>query len=65
LRFQIIDAAKMVYSLPLLCKVMKVSHNGFYSWKTRQKSTRQQEWERLVSKVKEISRQTKASDGVW
>ncbi len=42
---------------------MKVSRSGFYSWKTRQKSTRQQERERLVPKVKEISRQTKAPYG--
>ena len=63
MRFQFIDAAKKVYSLSLLCKVMKVSRSGFYSWKTRQKSTRQLERERLVPKVKEISRQTKASYG--
>lgn len=63
MRFQFIDAAKKAYSLSLLCKVMKVSRSGFYSWKTRQKSNRQQERERLVPKVKEISRQTKASYG--
>lgn len=63
MRYQFIDAAKKAYTLSLLCKVMRVSRSGFYSWKTREKSLRQQERERIIPKVKEIHRQTKASYG--
>ena len=47
----------------LLCKVLQVSRSGYYHWKTRRKSNRQQERERIIPKVKEIHRQTKASYG--
>lgn len=47
----------------LLCKVMRVSRSGFYSWKTRKKSNRQQERERIIPKVKQIHRETKATYG--
>jgi len=49
--------------LTLLCKVMQVSRSGFYSWKKRKKSLRQQERERLIPKVKEIHKQTRGSYG--
>ncbi len=42
---------------------MRVSRSGFYSWKNRTKSHRQKERERLISKVKEIHRQSRASYG--
>ena len=47
----------------LLCKVMRVSRSGYYCWKTRSKSNRQQEQERIIPKIREIHRQTKASYG--
>ena len=42
---------------------MQVSRSGFYSWKTRAESSREREQKRLLPKVKEIHRQTKASYG--
>ena len=50
------------YPIILLCDVMKVSRSGFYSWKKRNKSARQQERERLIPKVIEIH---KASRGTY
>lgn len=49
--------------MTLLCKVMQVSRSGFYSWKNREKSPRQQERDRLIPKVKEIHKQTRGSYG--
>lgn len=49
--------------MTLLCKVMQVSRSGFYSWKNRRISLRQQERDRLVPKVKEIHKQTRGSYG--
>lgn len=46
----------------MLCKVMQVSRSGYYSWKKRGKSSRDQERERLIPKVKEIH---KASRGAY
>jgi putative transposase len=42
---------------------MRVSRSGYYYWKTKKKSNRQQERERIIPKIKEIHRQTKASYG--
>jgi transposase InsO family protein len=55
--------AKKTYPLTLLCQVMRVSRSGFYSWKNREKSPRQQEQERLIPKVKTIHHQSKSSYG--
>jgi putative transposase len=49
--------------LTLLCKVMQVSRSGFYSWKKRKKSFRQQERDRLIPRVREIHKQTRGSYG--
>jgi len=40
-----------------------VSRSGYYSWKTRGKSSRQQERDRLIPKVKVIHRESKGSYG--
>lgn len=42
---------------------MLVSRSGYYSWKNREKSTQEKERERLVPKVKEIHRESRASYG--
>jgi putative transposase len=42
---------------------MQVSRSGYYSWKNRGESTQQKERERLIPKVKEIHRESKASYG--
>jgi putative transposase len=62
-RYQFIDTAKKAYPLSLLCKVMRVSRSGFYFWRTKDKSFRQKERDRLLPKVKAIHRQTKESYG--
>ena len=63
MRYHFIDTVKKAYPLTLLCRVMRVSRSGFYSWRTRGKSPRQQERERLIPKVKEIHRESKKSYG--
>ena len=42
---------------------MRASRSGYYSWKTRGKSSRQRERDRLIPKVKAIHRQSKESYG--
>jgi len=62
-RYQFIDTAKKAYPLSLLCKVMQVNRSGFYFWKSKDKSSRQKERDRLLPKVKAIHHQTKQSYG--
>jgi transposase InsO family protein len=42
---------------------MRVSRSGYYYWKTKEKSKRQQERERIIPKIREIHRQTEESYG--
>ena len=56
-----IDAEKKVYPATLLCDVMQVSRSGYYAWRNREESPRQQEYKRLIPVVQEahkISKQT-------
>jgi len=62
-RYQFIDAEKKVFSIALLCQVMNVSHSGFYSWSSREKSNREKERDRLIPKVKEIHKDVRG--GIW
>jgi len=48
--------------LYLVCKVMQVSRSGYYSWKKRGKSSRDQERSKLIPMVKSIH---KASRGTY
>ena len=63
MRYQFIDTAKKAYSITLLCEVMKVSRSGYYSWRNRGISPRQQEHERLIPMVRESHRQAKGTYG--
>lgn len=58
-----IDTEKKVYPTALLCDVMRVSRSGYYSWRSRGKSARQEEYERLIPVVKEASRVSRSTYG--
>lgn len=51
-----ITAARKVYSVSLLCRVLQVSRSGYYSWCLRGKSPRESEYEQLIPLVRSISR---------
>ena len=58
-----IDTEKKVYPTALLCDVMRVSRSGYYSWRIRGKSARQEEYERLIPVVKEAARVSRSTYG--
>ncbi len=62
-RYQFIDTEKEAYPISLLCKVMQVSRSGFYSLRSRDKSKREKERDRLVPKVKAIHSQVRGCYG--
>jgi len=58
-----IDAEKKAYPISLLCEVMQVSRPGYYSWRSREKSARQREYENLIPVVQEAHRISKGTYG--
>lgn len=58
-----IDTEKKAYPITLLCEVMQVSRPGYYSWRTREKSARQKEYENLIPVVQEAHRISKGTYG--
>ena len=63
MRYQMIDTVKKAYPIALLCDVMEVSRSGYYFWKNRGKSARQQEYEKLTSVVQEAHKVSKGTYG--
>lgn len=58
MRYAFISAEKANYPLTLLCRVMKVASSGYYAWFASSKTDRQQENEKLIPLVREISRES-------
>ena len=52
--FKLIDAEKANYPISLLCRVLNVSRSGYYGWKDRPPSKREQEDARLSAKIRQI-----------
>lgn len=63
MRYQIIDTVKKAYPIALLCEVMEVSRSGYYLWKNRGKSARQQEYEELAPVVQMAHKVSKGTYG--
>ena len=49
--FELVDAEKAHFPVTVLCEVLDVSRSGFYAWKTRAPSSRQQSDERLAVEI--------------
>ncbi len=58
-----IDAEKKAYPITLLCEVLQVSRTGYYSWRTREKSLRQKEYDHLIPVVRQAHKISKATYG--
>jgi putative transposase len=58
-----IDTVKKAYPVALLCEVFEVSRSGYYFWKSREKSARQQEYERLTPVVHMAHKVSKGTYG--
>ncbi len=52
------------YSIRTMCRVLEVSTSGFYAWRSREKSKRQSEDEKLQLEVKAIHQQSRGTYGV-
>jgi putative transposase len=61
--YRLIDAEKANHSVSLLCKVLKVSRSGYYDWKDRPPSKRDQENAALTERIREIHHRSRETYG--
>ncbi len=54
MRFRFIRAQATCYPLRILCRVMAVSKSGYYAWRKRQPSAREQANQKLVARIHKI-----------
>ncbi len=52
--YRLIEAEKANYPVSVLCRVLKVSRSGYYDWKDRPLSKRDQENAALTRKIREV-----------
>ena len=61
--YRLIDAEKTNYSVPMLCKVLKVSRSGYYAWRDRPPSKRAKEDAALTERIREIHYRSRGTYG--
>lgn len=61
--YRLIDAEKAYYPVSVLCRVLKVSRSGYYDWKDRPLSRRDQENVALMQKIREIHDRSRRTYG--
>lgn len=62
-RYKLIDAEKANYPVSVLCKVLKVSRSGYYAWKDRPTSKRDQQNAALAERIREIHHKSRETYG--
>lgn len=63
MKYAYMETQRIEYSLPLMCRALKVSRSGYYSWQTREESNRAQHREYIKSRVLETYYQFKRRYG--
>lgn len=61
--YRLIDAEKASYPISLLCPTLGVSRSGYYGWKDRPPSNRDQENAALAEKIREIHERSRRTYG--
>ena len=63
MKYAFIAAQRSDYSLKRLCTALNVSRSGFYAWRARKPSCRQQANEHLIARIKQIHQRVKETYG--
>jgi len=63
MRYPFIDVEKALYPVVVLCRTMRVSRSGFYTWKDRPPSLRAREDTRLRTSIRVIHAQSRQTYG--
>ena len=64
MRFAFIGAEKARHSVPMLCRMLKVSRSGYYAWRKRPPSSRTQQEPRLEAEILAAHQRTRQTFGV-
>jgi transposase InsO family protein len=59
----VIDAEKANYPIAMMCRVLKVSRSGYYAWKGRGPSKRQQDDQRLLPIIRDVHAASRGAYG--
>jgi transposase InsO family protein len=62
-RYAFIAAQLGKFPMKLMCRVLEVSRSGYYAWRTRPKSERSKENQRLLERIKEVHKKSKKTYG--
>jgi putative transposase len=62
-RFEFIDAQKAHFPIEFMCEQLEVSRSGFYAWKWRPESLRQQEEQQLAEEVAQVHQESRGTYG--
>lgn len=61
--YKLIDAEKASYPISVLCRILRVSRSGYYDWRDRAPSKREQEDQEITGKIHEIHRRSRETYG--
>jgi transposase InsO family protein len=59
MKYEFMEEHKEVYKVRIMSEVLKVSRSGYYTWKTRQPSTRQKANEDLLERIRKVHSQSR------
>ncbi len=59
MKYEFMEEHREVYKVRSMSEVLKVSRSGYYTWKTRQPSTRQKANEELLERIRKVHSQSR------
>ena len=59
MKYRFMEEHRMIFRIKKMCKVLKASRSGYYAWRNRKPSTRQQGNERLLEHIWEAHRKSR------
>lgn len=62
MKYHMIERCRDAFPVRMMCRLLKVSHSGYYDWRDRKPSTKAQDDARLSRRISQIHRD---SDGVY
>jgi putative transposase len=61
--YELIEAQRTSFSIPLMCRMLGLSKSGYYGWRDRPPSKRSREDAALTEKIREIHRRSRETYG--
>jgi len=63
MRYKLIQTEETNHDIELMCEVMEVSRSGYYAWRSRNVSKREQRHERMIPKIQKIFKESRENYG--